>query len=233
MALIRKNEQISKDTYIMEVEGDFKGKAGQFYMMKNDIEYPLLARPISIFEIDGNAIKFMYRVVGEGTEIFSKKRTGEEVILNGPYGNGFPSVKGKIALVGGGMGVAPLYQTAKELKDDKNIDAVNMFLGFSEEIVIKDAWDKVADKLTFDVGGIITEKINPEDFDMVFACGPEVMLDALYEKCKKTNTPIYISKESKMACGIGACLVCTCKTENGKKKICKDGPVFKGEEIYG
>jgi len=175
----------------------------------------------------------MYRVVGEGTEIFSKKRTGEEVILNGPYGNGFPSVKGKIALVGGGMGVAPLYQTAKQLKEDKNIDEVHMFLGFSEEIALEGAWDKVADKVTYDVGGIITEKINPEEYDMVFSCGPEVMLDALYAKCKSANTPIYISKESKMACGIGACLVCTCKTEEGKKKICKDGPVFKGEVIYG
>lgn len=230
MAIITSNKKISQDMYMMKIEGQFKGKAGQFYMMKNDQAYPLLGRPISIHDIDKDSISFLYRVVGEGTEIFAQKQAGDQVILNGPYGNGFEKRKGNVALVGGGMGVAPLYQTAKEMIAENG--KIDVYLGFAEEAIIKEKWEGLDANIIYNIGGIITDDVEPSKYEIIYSCGPEPMLEALYKKCKPYDTEVYVSIESKMACGVGACLVCSCATKEGRKKICKDGPVFRGEVIY-
>lgn len=231
MAVIVDNQKVSEQTYLLEIKGRFKGKAGQFYMIKIG-EYPLLRRPISIFNIDDDSIKFLYRIEGEGTEQLSRKIKGDQIDIQGPYGNGFPDIEGKVALVGGGIGAAPLYQTCKQLKENSNGTVVDLYLGFSEEVFLKDLWEQVSNSFFYDIGGFITDHIDVSQYDAVFACGPDVMMKKLTEKCLKNGVKVFVSKESRMACGIGACLSCTCKTDEGNKKICKDGPVFLGEAIY-
>ncbi len=232
MALITDNKKIGNGIYLLEVEGRFKGSPGQFYMIQVAETYPLLSRPISIFELTGNKLKFLYRIAGEGTRLLSEKKGGECIGLRGPYGNGYPSVKGKIAVVGGGMGAAPLYETCKRLKEHPDITAVDLYLGFSEEIILKNEWEKVCSSFFYDIGGMITKHVDVADYDAVLACGPDIMMKKLTETGKKHGKKVYVSIESRMGCGIGACLSCSCKTANGNKKVCKDGPVFLGVEIY-
>lgn len=232
MAIINKNQKVGKDTYLLEVEGKFEGLPGQFYMIKSEHKYPLLARPLSIFEITDDTIKFLYRVVGDGTELLSRQPKGTQLILRGPYGKGFPQVKGSVALVGGGMGAAPLYEAGKQLKNDDNITTVDLYLGFSDELVLEDQWPRICSSFFYNIGGFITAEINVANYDVIFTCGPDVMMKKLTHDCKKSGVKIYVSKESHMACGIGACLACNCSTKSGNKKVCKEGPVFLGEEIY-
>ena len=115
MYKVVRNEYVGEDMYLMEVEGNFKGEMGQFYMIRAWDKYPLLSRPISIHDIDEKSISFLYKVVGEGTKILSKLNINDSVKLEGPYGNGYKQVEGKVALVGGGIGVAPLYLVAKNI----------------------------------------------------------------------------------------------------------------------
>lgn len=232
MAMIRSIDQVGQDTFLMEIEGQYHGKAGQFFMMNPAESYPLLARPISTFEITDHSIKFLFKVVGEGTAILSKRRKGDDIQVRGPYGNGFPEVEGRVALVGGGMGTAPLYETGKRLLKNPKIKTVDMFLGFSDEMILEEEWKKVSHHFTYNIGGKITDYIDVSRYDVVLACGPEVMLEALNAKCKNEGVTLYVSIEKRMACGIGACLVCSCAANNGNKKVCKDGPVFLGVDIY-
>ncbi|RXI38544.1 dihydroorotate dehydrogenase electron transfer subunit [Clostridium tetani] len=226
------NKQLSKDFYIMKIEGNFNGEMGQFCMLRAWDKYPTLSRPISIYDIDHEGITFLYKVVGKGTEIFATLQKGDEIKVDGPYGNRFPKVKGKVALVGGGVGIAPLYLASKVLKETNKDTTVDIFLGFSDEALLEEEYKKVADKVVVNVGGFITDDINPEDYDYIFTCGPEVMMKALYNKSKNSKAKLYVSMENRMACGVGVCLVCTCKTKKGNKRACKEGPVFLGEDVF-
>mgnify|MGYP001775955877 FL=1 len=100
--------------------------------------------------------------------------------------------------------------------------------------MLEEEYKSVADNVIIDVGGFITDSINPLDYDVILTCGPEIMMKVLYEKCKKmgATAPLYVSMENRMACGIGMCKVCTCKTKSGNKTACKDGPVFLGSEVF-
>lgn len=226
------NKQLSKDFYIMKVDGKFDCEIGQFCMLRAWDKYPTLSRPISIYDADKEGITFLYKVVGEGTEIFSNLEKGDEIKVDGPYGNGFPKVHGKVALVGGGVGIAPFYLTSKVLKKIDKDTTVDIFLGFSDEALLEEEFKKVADKVVVNVGGYITDNINPEDYDYIFTCGPEIMMKVLYNKVKGSKAKLYVSMENRMACGVGVCLVCTCKTKNGNRRACKEGPVFLGEEVF-
>lgn len=232
MSKIMYNNKLSKDMYLMKIKGDFKGDMGQFAMLRAWDNYPVLSRPISIYDIDNEGITFLYKVIGQGTEIFSKLHEGDEIEVQGPHGNGFPNVKGRIALVGGGVGVAPLYLTAKSLKEYDADNKVDVYLGFSDEEILIDEYSNICDKVVSNVGGFITDDINPNDYDYIFTCGPTVMMKVLYNKVKKSKAELFVSMENRMACGVGACLVCTCKTHTGNKKVCKDGPVFLAEEVF-
>ena len=148
--------------------------------------------------------------------------------------NGFRAVvaTGLIcSLVGGGIGVAPLYYTAKQLKLQGA--AVDIYLGFTDEALLQEEYAAVCDKLVVNVGGYVTDEINPADYDVIMTCGPHIMMKVLANKVKGTAAQLYVSMENRMGCGVGACLVCSCKTSSGNKKVCKDGPVFKAEEVFG
>ncbi|MCI8453239.1 MAG: dihydroorotate dehydrogenase electron transfer subunit [Lachnospiraceae bacterium] len=235
MSKILENQKITEDFYLMKVEEDNNASMGQFYMLRAWDKYPLLSRPISVYDADGKIVSFLYKVVGQGTEIFKELLPGDEITLDGPHGNGFPDATGQIALVGGGVGVAPLYLTAKKLKEAHPDAVVDMFLGFSGEAMLVDAYEAVADSVTVNVGGFVTDDIDPTKYDVIMTCGPEIMMKVLYKKCVSVGAaaPLYVSMENRMACGIGACLVCTCKTANGNKRACKDGPVMLGSEVFG
>ena len=234
MAEILQNERVNEDFYLMKVKEKNQAAMGQFYMLRAWNEYPVLSRPISVFDADPETVSFLYNVVGKGTEIFAELKAGDEITLDGPHGNGFPEVKGKVALVGGGVGIAPLYLTAKTIKKLDPDTTVDIYLGFSGEPILTDRYEQVADKVTVNVGGFVTDDIDPCQYDYIMTCGPEIMMKVLYKKCKdmKAAAPVYVSMENRMACGIGACLVCTCKTSNGNRRACKDGPVMLGNEVF-
>ena len=234
MAEILQNEQVSDDFYLMKVKKENQAAMGQFYMLRAWNEYPVLSRPISVFDADPETVSFLYKVVGKGTEIFTKLKAGDEITLDGPHGNGFPEVKGKIALVGGGVGIAPLYLTAKTLKKLDPDTKVDIYLGFSGQPILTDRYEAVADQVKVNVGGFVTDDIDPREYDFILTCGPEIMMKVLYRKCRdlKAKAPVYVSMENRMACGIGACLVCTYKTSKGNRRACKDGPVMLGNEVF-
>ena len=234
MAEILQNEQVSDDFYLMKVKKENQAAMGQFYMLRAWNEYPVLSRPISVFDADPETVSFLNKVVGTGTEIFTKLKAGDEITLDGPHGNGFPEVKGKIALVGGGVGIAPLYLTAKTLKKLDPDTKVDIYLGFSGQPILTDRYEAVADQVKVNVGGFVTDDIDPREYDFILTCGPEIMMKVLYRKCRdlKAKAPVYVSMENRMACGIGACLVCTCKTSKGNRRACKDGPVMLGNEVF-
>lgn len=230
------NLEISNGIYKMVVEDKQQVKAGQFYMLKNNGE-TLLPRPISICEKDDETITFVYATVGTGTKEFSKLREGDYIQLTGPLGNGFNLDEdlGKIALVSGGIGTAPMLELAKRLRINDNTISMDLYAGFRDDIYLVDEINIYVDKtyVSTNTGkhghkGFVTDLIQVEKYDTVLCCGPEVMMKKVVEMCKEKNIKVYVSMEKHMACGVGACLVCTCKTNDGHKRTCKDGPVFDG-----
>jgi dihydroorotate dehydrogenase electron transfer subunit len=234
MSKIISNERLSRDFCRMKVECPNGARMGQFYMLRAWKQYPVLSRPISVFDSDGGTVSFLYKVIGRGTEIFSGLEAGDDITLQGPLGSAFPEVSGNIALVGGGVGIAPLYLTAKQLKAARPGCRIDLYLGFSDRALLAEDYRKTAENVIVNVGGFITDEIDPAGYDHILTCGPEVMMRALYEKCKRAGAAgkVYVSMENRMACGVGACLVCSCRTTEGNKKVCKDGPVFKGEAVF-
>ena len=199
-------------------------KAGQFVSVYSNDASKLLPRPISLCGIDRKAgtLRLVYRVTGEhtGTEEFSRLQAGDTMKIMGPLGNGFTVEKGRKAfLIGGGIGVPPMLQLAKEMKDaGENFQIV---MGYRDAGTVLDA---------------IRE--NHLDADVIYACGPTPMLRALKAYAEEQNMTCYVSMEERMACGIGACLACVCNStekdahSNVKnKRICKEGPVFNAKEV--
>ncbi len=233
---ILSNNQVGKDTYQMklEAEEEFHSLPGQFC----EIALPgfYLRRPLSIFDQEKSTITFLYKILGEGTKVLSQMKEGEslDVLLN--LGNGFTLEKSSSPLlIGGGIGVAPLYLLAKELK--KQNKEVKFLLGFKnkEEALLVDEFKKLGEVYLTSDDGTIGEKGNPVsylsnhnlDFDYFYACGPLVMLKYI------SQTPFHgeVSLEARMGCGFGACMGCSIKTTEGFKRVCKEGPVFKKEEV--
>lgn len=232
MAIVLENRQLSRDFFLLRAAQANTARMGQFYMVRAWEHYPVLSRPISVFDADSNEISLLYKVVGEGTALLAKLRPEEPVVLEGPYGNGFPTVAGRIALVGGGVGIAPLYLAAKTLRAASAANRLDLFLGFSDTALLQEQYAAVCDRLTVDVGGLITERVDPAGYDHIFTCGPDAMMRALHRRCAAAGTPLYVSLENRMACGLGACLVCSCKTTGGNRKVCLDGPVFDAGTVY-
>lgn len=233
------NKKISEGIFKLTVEGKFEAKPGQFYMLRSWDKEPLLWRPISIHNISENSIEFLYQLVGDGTKLLSKLEAGDDVKVVGPLGNGFDldEIKGRVAVVSGGIGVAPMRYLVEGIKKHTEAE-VEVFSGFRDEVygIEEIAALETSVKVSTEDGsvgtkGFVTALFDPKDFDLVLCCGPEVMMYNVIKLCREAGTKIYISEEKKMACGIGACLVCTCKTVKGNKRTCKDGPVFDGAEI--
>jgi dihydroorotate dehydrogenase electron transfer subunit len=233
---VYENIEISKGIYKLTIKGSFTGIPGQFYMLRAWQQEPLLSRPISIHYADDEKIEFLYAVVGEGTDILSKLKSNDEINITGPLGNGFDlDLNNKrVAVITGGIGIAPMIFAAKRIKNA----AVDFYAGFRNEVYGLDGLQEVVKNVyvTTETGkhghkGYITEIFSPLEYDVVLCCGPEIMMRWVIEMCREVNVPVYVSMENKMACGVGACLVCTCKTKSGNKRSCKDGPVFLGEQI--
>ncbi|MDD4036139.1 MAG: dihydroorotate dehydrogenase electron transfer subunit [Bacilli bacterium] len=245
-----KNECITKDIYKMIISGNnvkLMSKPGQFVTIKIDNNDSLiLRRPISICEIDqeNNCFTIIYRVVGKGTELLTNKKVGDNIDILGPLGNGFNIDninKNKITvIVGGGIGIPPLYELAKRLKE-QNIRII-IILGFNSyaDIFYEKEFKQLSETYISTIDGSYGYKGNALDlidkkninFDYIYACGPKGMLKAIDDKYRTTKKG-YLSLEEKMACGIGACTGCVCKIrgKNEYKRVCKDGPIFALGEI--
>jgi dihydroorotate dehydrogenase electron transfer subunit len=234
------NKKINEDIFMLVIENYHNGidglKPGQFYMLRGWNQQPLLSRPISISAYDDKSMTFLYAVRGKGTKLMSKINSGEEIEIFGPLGNGFDvsEYSGKVAVVAGGIGIAPMVQLVKELESCK----VDLFAGFRNSVYsVEEIKDKVENTyVSTEDGsaghkGFVTDLLNPGEYEAVLCCGPEIMMKKVVEKCRQVNVPVYVSMENHMACGVGACLVCTCKTIFGNLRTCKDGPVFKGDDL--
>ena len=233
---IAENTPLTSTVYKMKLIGDVSDIAapGQFINIKLDGLY--LRRPISVFDRDDESVTIIYKVVGHGTEQMSKLPIGEKLDVLTGLGNGYDTslCKEHAVLLGGGVGVPPLYMLAKTLIAENK--KVTVILGFNtkEEIFCEDDFKALGADVyvttvdgSFGVKGFVTDAL-PESYDHFFTCGPEPMLKAVY---KTTNTSGQFSFEERMGCGFGACMGCSCKTITGYKRICKDGPVLLKEEI--
>lgn len=245
-AIIIRQEEIADDIYSMWLRTDdiaVHAKAGQFVSVYCNEGSRLLPRPISICEIDkkDSAVRLVYRIAGKGTEEFSRMRTGMQLKVVGPLGNGFPKKGKKAFLIGGGIGIPPMLELAKELDCEKQI-----ILGFRDELFLLEEFKRYGKVyLATEDGSAGTEgnvldaiRENGLGAEVIYACGPLPMLKALKEYAKKNEIECWISMEERMACGIGACLACVCRSENKdahtnvkNKRVCKEGPVFRAEEV--
>ncbi len=232
--------RISDDIFVLAVER--KGApaaAGQFFMLKCWDKELTLMRPISIFKADEDMLGFMYRVVGEGTRRLSGLKAGDTLQLLGALGTGYPirALHGKVALVGGGLGIPPLCQTAKELiRQGVQVEA---YIGFRDTLFAVEDFEPHCHDIfiSTETGsegykGFITDLLKPEKYDAVITCGPEGMMRKVAALCAAQNTPCWCSMERRMACGIGACLGCSIRTTEGMKRVCKDGPVFRADQVF-
>jgi len=231
-------------------------KAGQFISVYSNDGSRMLPRPISICKVENNNLRIVFRVAGKGTEEFSKMKAGEYLDIQGPLGNGYDL--GKIAteikaegrsfdkaiLFGGGIGVPPMLELARRLDCHKNV-----VVGYrNSQTFLKEDFEAVADTDVYiatedgSVGtkGNVLDAVKQEkvEADVIFACGPTPMLRAIKAYALENDIPCYVSLEEKMACGIGACLACVCKSTEiddhsqvKNKRVCKEGPVFNVKEV--
>ncbi len=249
---------LAEGIYDMWLETPMAGSVvpGQFVGVYTTNKAALLPRPISICEVDRerSAIRLVYRVVGVGTAEFAIYQPGDYIMILGPLGNGFPlhEAAGKKAVVmGGGIGVPPLLQTAKDLSESKNglekPVSITAVMGYrNQETFLADDFRKYAEMVIATEDGSVGTKgnvidalrENEIDADVIFACGPMPMLRAIKNYAAEKGIKAYISLEERMACGVGACLGCVCKTKDvdshshvHNARICTDGPVFDAQDV--
>lgn len=230
------NEKLTDNVYKMVLVGDTSDitACGQFINIQLDGLY--LRRPISVCDKDDTSVTIIYKVVGKGTEQMAKMTVGESLDVLTGLGNGYDlSVSGdKPVLLGGGVGVPPLYMLARLLKEQGK--EVSVILGFNtaSEVFYENEFKALGCNVivttvdgSYGVKGFVTNAY-PSDYTYFYTCGPEPMLKAIY---KTATTSGQMSFEERMGCGFGACMGCSCKTITGYKRICKDGPVLRTEEI--
>jgi dihydroorotate dehydrogenase electron transfer subunit len=234
---ITENQKIAKDVYKMVVSGDTSSltATGQFVNIKVDGLY--LRRPISVCDYDESTITLIYKVVGAGTEIMSTKTVGEKFDILVGLGNGYNTEKSgeNPLLIGGGVGVPPIYGLCKKLINEGKKPTVILGFNTQDEIFYKDEFEALGAEVyitTVDgsVGtkGFVTDVMKKLTYSYFFTCGPMPMFKAIENTA---TTSGQYSFEERMGCGFGACMGCSCKTKYGNKGICKDGPVLEREEI--
>ncbi len=217
-------------------------RPGQFVNLYCDDASRILPRPISICEAKEGAVRLVYRVNGAGTEEFSRRGAGEALRLTGPLGNGFPLPGGRAVLIGGGIGIPPLLGLAKALPGEKIVVA-----GYRNEetFLLKELQSVCPVAVATEDGsagteGNVLDAVRGQGIrgDVIFACGPGVMLKAVKAFAAEQGIPCYLSLEERMACGIGACLGCVCRTVKTdghshvkNARVCVDGPVFRAEDV--
>ena len=234
---IRSNKALTDSVYKMVLEGDTSAitNCGQFVNIQLDGMF--LRRPISVCDYDAETLTIVYKVVGKGTEAMSAMTAGTELDILTGLGNGYDlTLSGdKPVLLGGGVGVPPMYNLAKKLLAQGC--RVHVILGFNtkSEIFYENEFKALGCDVTvttvdgsYGVMGFVTTALESLDYTYFYTCGPEPMLKAVY---RTSTTSGQMSFEERMGCGFGACMGCSCKTLTGYKRICKEGPVMKKEEI--
>lgn len=250
-AKVISQECLSNGVYSMWIKTDIakETKPGQFISIYTKDKSKLLPRPISICEIKEDSLRVVYRIAGDGTKEFSEYTANDDITILGPLGNGFPvdsddvSEDKTVVLIGGGIGIPPMLGTACALSSKKIIVAgyrskndlfLDKELSENGDLVI------ATDDGSLGYKGTVIDAIKAEGIkaDVILACGPKPMLKAVKEYAANEGIKAYISMEERMACGVGACLGCVCKTtetdDHSKvhnKRICKDGPVFLATEV--
>ncbi len=233
---VRSNRPLTDTVFEMKLEGDLSAFSapGQFVNLRLDGFY--LRRPISVCDIEGDVLTLIYKVVGHGTEAMSRMTPGTALDALCGLGNGYDLKKSgdEPLLIGGGVGVPPLYLLAKQLlAAGKRVTAV---LGFNraDEVFYEDEFRSLGADVTVATAdgsygrkGFVTDVL-PASYSFFYACGPEPMLKAV---CRAAATSGQLSFEARMGCGFGACMGCSCKTITGYKRICREGPVLEKEEI--
>ncbi len=254
-----RSEEIAMDIYSLWIETELAkdAKPGQFVGVFTNDKSAILPRPISICEVsdDKTALRLVYRVVGKGTKEFSHLHAGRRLQLLGVLGNGFPveEAQGKHAvLMGGGIGVPPIVELAKVLSGKGGEEApiakqVTAVIGYRDAgtFLLEELQQYAKVVIATDDGslgtkGTVIDALNANDIspDLIYSCGPMPMLRGIKNWAEAKNIPAYISLEERMACGVGACLGCVCKTKNvdhhshvNNARICTDGPVFDSREV--
>ena len=234
---ILSNAKLTDSVYKMVLSGDTSaiGGCGQFVNIQ--LEGHFLRRPISVCDYDGETLTIVYKVVGKGTEAMSAMAPGKELDILTGLGNGYDlTLSGdKPVLLGGGVGVPPMYNLAKKLIAQGK--EVKVILGFNtaSEIFYEEEFKALGCQVTvttvdgsYGTKGFVTTALEGMDYTYFYTCGPEPMLKAVYRASKTSGQ---MSFEERMGCGFGACMGCSCKTLTGYKRICKEGPVMKKEEI--
>lgn len=258
-AIVVSQKQIADHIFDLWLETELArdAHAGQFIGVYPKAESTLLARPISICEVDEKKkkIRLVFRVAGKGTGEFSTLKTGDAVDILGVLGNGYSLEKAKektVVLMGGGIGIPPMLELAKELREQNKLNAdaptkIIVIVGYrNNELFLKEDLEKYGDVYIATEDGSAGVKGNVMDVvdcyklkpDMIMACGPMPMLRAIKQYAQDKGIPAYISLEERMACGVGACLGCVCKTKEkdhhshvNNTRICTDGPVFEAKEV--
>ncbi len=230
MAKIIENIDVCKDYFILRTDLDVKVYPGQFFMLRAWESYPTLSRPISVYDVT-NGVDLLIEKRGEGTKILEQLKEGDEIKLFGPFGNAFYANVDKVALVGGGVGVAPFHYLIKEIQKLKPSSKITLYIGEREELELENAFKDINCDIKIKKGGFITDIIDFENYDLIYTCGPEIMMKKVVELAKDHDVTTYVSLEKRMGCGVGACLSCSCETKKGRRRSCKEGPIFKGSDL--
>ena len=231
------NEKLTDNVYKMIIKGDTSAitAPGQFVNIKLEGKY--LRRPISICDYSEKDITLIYKVVGVGTEQMAEMSEGESLDVLVGLGNGYSTAESgeKALLIGGGVGVPPLYNLCKKLISEGKEASVILGFNTKSEIFLYDDFKALGAQVTvatadgsFGVKGFVTDAMKDMDYSYFYTCGPEPMFRAIESVAQSSGQ---YSFEERMGCGFGACMGCSCKTKYGNKRICKDGPVLKREEI--
>ena len=234
---IKENAPLTSTVYKMVLVGDTSDvtNCGQFVNIK--IDGLFLRRPISVCDCEGDFLTLVYKVVGKGTEMMSKMVAGEKLDVLTGLGNGYDtSLSGDAPmLLGGGVGVPPMYMLCKKLISEGKRPTVVLGFNTKDEIFYEDEFRALGASVTvttvdgsYGTKGFVTDVMKDADYTYFYTCGPEPMLKAIH---KTSVTSGQYSFEERMGCGFGACMGCSCKTVTGYKRICKEGPVLVKEEI--
>ena len=235
---ITENVQLAQNIWRMRLQGDTSAitAPGQFVNIK--LEGFFLRRPISVNAVEGDILTLIYTPLGEGTRMMTTFQPGKVLDILTGLGNGFdPALSGeKPLLVGGGVGIPPLYNLCKRLIAKGAKPTVVLGFNKKDEVFLESDFRALGAEVlsltadgSYGEKGLVTDGVNMvQDYTFLYTCGPEAMLKAVYAVCKTSGQ---FSFEERMGCGFGACMGCTCKTKYGNKRICKDGPVLVKEEI--
>ena len=235
---IKENKEIARNTYKMVLSGDTSGIGGCGQFVNIALPGLYLRRPISVCDYKDGSLTLIYKAVGEGTELMSRLDAGTELDILVGLGNGYDTSKsGKYPLLlGGGVGVPPLYALCKKLIAEGKEPTVILGFNTKDEVFCTDDFKALGARVfvttadgSFGIKGFVTDAMEEAgNYTYFYTCGPTPMLKAVFAA---TATSGQFSFEERMGCGFGACMGCSCKTNFGNKRVCKDGPVFEKEEI--